>query len=107
MPKRIPRYKPPKVGAAQPNDDRRPNAHARGYCSKAHKAWRRDVLLRGEMKCVSCGEVFSNSRDLHADHIIPIAQGGSRFSLDNGQILCVRCHARKTLKENQNEFFSQ
>ena len=33
------------------------------------------------------------------DHVLPIAEGGDPFSLDNLQSLCVRCHKRKTAEQ--------
>ena len=101
MPTRIPRYKPPRVKAKQV--ERRPNANARGYCSKAHKRWREAVLLRDNFECRVCGRVCGSPREAHADHVVPIVEGGERYSLDNGQTLCQRCHAIKTTRENARE----
>jgi 5-methylcytosine-specific restriction endonuclease McrA len=66
-------------------------------CHRAHErqrrpsgvrhAWARDVKRRDGC-CVLCG---STDR-LEADHIIPLAWGGSPYSLSNGRALCHRCH---------------
>ena len=37
----------------------------------------------------------------HADHIIPLAQGGPRDDPINGQGLCKACHDTKTGREGQ------
>ena len=37
----------------------------------------------------------------HADHLVPVAQGGGECGLLNLRCLCVLCHARKTREEAQ------
>jgi 5-methylcytosine-specific restriction endonuclease McrA len=34
---------------------------------------------------------------------VPIAHGGDRYGLANGQTLCPACHARKTLRESRQK----
>jgi 5-methylcytosine-specific restriction endonuclease McrA len=98
MPTRIPSYRPPRLttSRAKRDDTTRPNAAARGYCDKAHRRWRQAVLTRDAWTCQDCGRVDPAN---HADHIVPIAAGGDRYSLANGQALCAACHGRKTLAE--------
>jgi hypothetical protein len=36
----------------------------------------------------------------HVDHVIPIHKGGNGVGLDNVQVICVKCHFRKTAKDN-------
>jgi len=55
--------------------------------------------VRDAWACRSCGRVCSDKREAHADHIVPIAEGGERYDVTNGQTLCVRCHGRKTRRE--------
>ena len=100
MPSRIPSFRPRRLPSSRPRRDEsgRPNAAARGYCDKAHKAWRRAVLLRCNWACVDCGKVCYG-RDLHADHVVPISQGGARYDVANGEARCVSCHGRKTRRE--------
>ena len=49
-------------------------------------------------RCVQCGHVGRSSRDVEADHIIPLEEGGPD-SLENIQTLCVPCHLKKHGKE--------
>ncbi|MFM8735387.1 MAG: HNH endonuclease [Pirellulales bacterium] len=98
MPARIPSYRPPRLRTAPRRDESsRPNAAARGYCSKAHRKWRQAVLTRDAFACVDCGRIDQAN---HADHVVPIAHGGARYDLANGQTLCHSCHSRKTAREN-------
>lgn len=55
--------------------------------------WRRDVMRRDDL--CTCGAPATE-----ADHIIPVADGGARYDVANGQGLCSPCHARKTRDEN-------
>ena len=69
--------------------DERASARRRGY-DKAHEKWRARVLAENP-DCAFCGE--SGTPSDHADHIVPIRQGGARFDPKNGQRLHQRCHA--------------
>ena len=42
-----------------------------------------------------------NNLSSHVDHIVPMADGGEPYELENLQALCASCHSRKTLKENK------
>lgn len=54
-----------------------------------YKQWRNDVKSRDGC-CVDCG----NKEGLHAHHIVPISEDKSMATdLDNGETLCVKCHA--------------
>ena len=101
MPDRIPTFKPPwinrKPRAKRVTPETRPNAHQRGYCGAGWKATRRDVLLRDNSQCQSCGALVMG-RAAHIDHIVTKAQGGSDLP-SNLQTLCSSCHSRKTSKE--------
>ena len=98
MPQRIPSHRPLRLGPR--SREARPNAAARGYCSVAHKAWRQAVLNRCHWQCVDCGRV-AYGREMHADHVVPISQGGERYDVTNGAARCVSCHARKTNDERR------
>lgn len=100
MPARIPSHRPPRLRTQPRRDDSaRPNAAARGYCSKAHKAWRQAVLNKCNWQCVDCGRV-AHGRSMHADHVVPISQGGERYDVGNGEARCLSCHSRKTRRES-------
>ena len=49
--------------------------------------------------CEECERNGILSPARHADHIVPIKQGGAKLSLDNLQSLCIPCHSKKTAKE--------
>ena len=58
-------------------------------------ATRRRILDRDGHRCVQCGR---RSDPLIADHIIPVAEGGTDHA-SNGQTLCPACHDTKTRQE--------
>lgn len=98
MPQRIPTHRPPRLRTAQRRDESvRPNASERGYTSKAHRLWRQAVLTRDAFACVDCGRIDQAN---HADHVVPIAQGGAKYDVANGACRCIKCHSRKTAREN-------
>lgn len=102
MPTKIPSHKPARLpGARRRDDSNRPNATERGYCDKAHRAWRRAVLTRDNWQCRACGRVCGGEREAHADHVVPVSQGGDRYDVANGQCLCASCHSRKTAGERR------
>ena len=100
MPTRIPSHRPHRLRTDKPrrDDTARPNAAARGYCSKAHKLWRQAVLTKCNWQCVDCARVCVG-REMHADHVVPISQGGERYDVANGAARCHACHNRKTARE--------
>jgi hypothetical protein len=53
------------------------------------EVWRRD---RG--RCVVCGA----TDELHFDHILPVAKGGTSVTADNVQILCARHNLEKSAR---------
>ena len=69
--------------------DTRASARRRGY-DKAHEKWRTRVL-QAHPNCTMCGAKGTPSD--HADHKIPIRQGGARFDPANGTRLCRTCHS--------------
>jgi 5-methylcytosine-specific restriction endonuclease McrA len=103
VPTRIPTHRPLRLRTSRikRDDSARPNAAARGYCSKAHRAWRQAVLTRDAWTCQRCGRVADGHREAHADHVVPISKGGARYDLDNGQTLCHGCHSMKTGRERR------
>jgi 5-methylcytosine-specific restriction endonuclease McrA len=108
MPSRIPCHRPLRLLSSRPqrDDSARPNAAARGYCSKAHKRWRQAVLTRDAWQCQSCGVICSQKGQAHADHASPVMlgtdkcmDGRSRYDVAAGQTLCHGCHSRKTHRD--------
>jgi 5-methylcytosine-specific restriction endonuclease McrA len=99
MPTRIPTHRPLRLRTAKRQDDSsRPNAAARGYCSRAWYAIRQRVLVRDAWACQACGRVCADKREAHVDHVIPKAAGGQDV-MENLRTLCIRCHSRKTAAE--------
>ncbi len=64
---------------------------------------RKKLNLRDKGACCECG-VITNS--WHADHIIPVFNGGGGLGLENYQTLCINCHKEKTYKESQRNAIS-
>ena len=109
MPQRIPSHRPLRLRSSRPQRDDcvRPNAAARGYCSKAHKRWRQAVLTRDAWQCQRCRVLCTGNRQAHADHIAQVMpgtdmcmNGKSRYDVDAGQTLCASCHSAKTARES-------
>ncbi len=64
---------------------------------------RHECFKRDNYRCLECGATNYESQ-LHADHIIPVSQGGTD-ELDNLQTLCDRCNISKKDKcwKNNNK----
>lgn len=101
MPTRVPTHRPATL-ATQPGVEAsgRPNAAARGYCDARHRSWRLAVLVAASWQCARCAKICSRKGEAHADHVVPISQGGARYDVANGQCLCSSCHSKKTVSEN-------
>ena len=67
--------------------------------SAAHQAWavqvKRNAGGRCQIRLAGC-EGYAD----HADHIVPVAEGGAEFDPANGQGACVFCHGVKTAEES-------
>lgn len=59
--------------------------------------WRRySILFRKKNPfCAHCGRYAD-----HVDHIVPLSQGGAMWDEKNHQSLCIKCHGKKTAKDN-------
>ncbi len=57
---------------------------------------RHECFKRDNYKCVECGGT-NKDKILHADHILPVSQGG-KDELDNLQTLCSECNLAKSNK---------
>lgn len=57
----------------------------------------RDGLICSKRYGHGCGQRFTSS-ELTIDHIIPIRAGGPVTDSNNMQLLCVKCHNKKTME---------
>ena len=84
------------------------------WWTKAHRRYKRDILLRDEFKCQICRIVpltvnqhwlvIPDLHELDIDHIQPQSRGGKRDG-DNLQVLCSHCNRSKnkrTVEEYQH-----
>jgi len=55
--------------------------------------------LKEHPLCVECLKSGKRTRATIVDHIVPIKQGGDKFSESNLQALCWSCHSRKSVEE--------
>ena len=67
------------------------------------RRWRRlrAIQLARQPLCQECEKVGRVTPATVADHKTPIRQGGEKWSIDNLQSLCARCHQAKTNKEQK------
>ena len=49
--------------------------------------------------CEECLKNGQRKKATMVDHIVPIKQGGDKFSFSNLQSLCWTCHSRKSAQE--------
>ena len=56
------------------------------------------IFRRDGFRCRACGRT---SHKLECDHIVPLANGGGEWDVDNLQTLCAPCHANKTRLERR------
>ena len=67
------------------------------YKTKRWALTRRSVLMRDEFTCAQCQRWGDQ-----VDHLVPLAEGGEPYDLNNLQTLCSSCHGKKTRQEVQN-----
>ncbi|MGW9158960.1 HNH endonuclease [Microbacterium sp. NPDC055665] len=60
--------------------------------------WRKAVPCRAKGMCEIRGPGCTH-RAKDADHKTPVAEGGARYELGNGQAACEPCHKAKTQEE--------
>lgn len=100
MPKAPLRREGPKRPRARTADQRRPNAHRRGYGRKWRK-YAAAYLARNPL-CVRCLAAEVTRAAEHVDHIEPVSSGSDPlfWKSSNHQALCQSCHSRKTATED-------
>ena len=69
------------------------------YASTKWRKYRQAILMRRGGVCEICKTVPLFERELHVDHIKPIAEGGPVYDEANLQVLCIQCHGKKTAGE--------
>src|SRR5690348_2555147 len=60
---------------------------------------RRALIERDGYQCKKCGRKVL----LTIDHVLSIHKGGPVMDLNNMQLLCMLCHARKTAAEQRHD----
>lgn len=53
---------------------------------------KKEVWKRDQGKCVKCG----STKNLHFDHDLPYAKGGTSLTASNVQLLCMKCNLSKS-----------
>lgn len=61
------------------------------------QSFRAAVLSRDGYTCQSCGLVDPSGKQLEADHVTALADGGNPLDIGNGSTLCKADHRAKTL----------
>lgn len=74
----------------------RESRHQRGY-GRAHDRMRA-LLMRTVVLCEECARQGRTTLGIIADHIVPLAKGGTG-ERDNYQLLCKACSDAKTLTD--------
>lgn len=67
------------------------------YQTKAWQNVRHAVLKRDGYKCRKCGR--HGAIEIH--HVVPLADGGKPFDMENLESLCRRCHFGETGRQNR------
>lgn len=94
MPRRPRTHRAPR--RQEPPPAQRVSACRLGY-DRAWQARRLRILRRDHYLCQKCGAPAGKSAPV--DHKIPKSQGGTDDD-GNLQTLCIRCHGRKTVRED-------
>lgn len=92
MPAALPRWSPPRLK----HESTKERAH---YLSPEWRALRQRILVRDACTCAKCRRVV-HGQAAHVDHIVPLEAGGTDAEA-NLQVLCDRCHGRKTRGEQR------
>ena len=74
--------------------------------SKRHaftKAERESFHKDSFEKCNMCSQTITR-KEMHIDHVVPLARGGHSTDRNNLQCLCKKCHFEKTKHEQENGY---
>lgn len=64
-----------------------------------YRKWVKEVFEKYGKKCNLCG---NTDEKLHADHILPYSYfPEKKYDIENGQVLCIPCHRKKTSKDQK------
>jgi 5-methylcytosine-specific restriction protein A len=77
------------------------NAHKDSEPWRGRKYWQqiRKVVITRDVICQTCKANGKVVPGCDVDHIVPVSEGGSKYNLDNLQLLCRSCHSQKTMNE--------
>jgi len=83
------------------------NFNANNYKFYNSHAWRkhakRFLKITGNQLCRICESEGITTLASQVDHIVPIDQGGEKWSYDNLQPVCKRCNMRKAAKRSNEK----
>lgn len=75
------------------------------YSTKKWMKIRNKAYERDNGECQHCGELCYESGSYNVDHITPINRDSPdelKYGLDNLQTLCIPCHNRKSVHDQEN-----
>lgn len=49
------------------------------------------------LRCYLCNDNFTNDRQLELEHKIPVILGGRIFDKNNMDLVCIKCHQKKSV----------
>lgn len=84
------------VVCGNPSDQGRCPAHRinRNGSTRRSRKQRQRIIQRDGYQCQRCGRYLTGRQDTHADHIVPLANGGT-WDDSNMQTLCAECNQTK------------
>lgn len=72
---------------------------------KEYQNWRQTILNKYDNTCQRCN-ILVKGKNAHIHHLESYKNNPLlRLDLNNGTVLCAKCHASQTMKENKEKFF--
>lgn len=72
------------------------------YNTEQWRRLRRMVIAQNALEhggvCQICGKLMM-SDEVQVDHVVPLAQGGEPFAMDNLRAVCAECNSRKATED--------